>query len=161
MFERACIITTLVFILTASPVKANINVTVRGNIIAAPSCVINNNNTIDVDFGNNIYTSKVDGQNYRKNLVYTLVCDSSLSNNLKLAMQGTAAGFDGALATNKSNLGIKFYANNTALDVNSWLNFTYDANNLPALEAVPVKRSGATLTTGAFDTNATLVVEVQ
>jgi len=43
--------------------------------------------------------------------------------------------------------------------VNSTVRFTHP--NFPVVQAVPVKRAGSTLTGGAFNAAATLVVEYQ
>ena len=159
LFIRAFLVT--VASLSVNIAQANMNVTVKGNILAGPPCVINNNQDIEVNFGSDLYTTKVDGSNYRRAIVYTLNCNSASSQNLKLSIQGTDAGYDNALATDKNDLGIKFYINSAPYNINTWYNFTYNAASLPMIEAVPVRRSGSSLTGGDFSVNATLVIELQ
>ena len=128
-------------------------------VVLAPPCVINSNNTIEVNFGNDVLTTRVDG-NYKKMLVkYSLLCGSA-SDAVKLLIDGNGADFAmQVLRTNKTDVGIEILNNSQRLPINSWLNFTYP--NLPKLEAVIVKRPGSTLTGGPFSASATLKVEYQ
>lgn len=57
-------------------VQAETSLTIRAVIIAPPPCVINNGSTLDVPFGNDLLTSRVDGVNYRRDVPYTVRCDS-------------------------------------------------------------------------------------
>lgn len=137
---------------------ATVNVSVT--IFAAPPCVINSNNTINVDFGNTVLTSDIDGIQYMKPVTYTLNCTSAASNALKLSIKGNGASFDSdVLKTSNSDLGIKLMRNGQAFPLNTASNFTYP--NIPVLQAVPVKKANATLSTGYFFGTATLLVEYQ
>jgi type 1 fimbria pilin len=141
-------------------VQAETSLTIRAVIIAPPPCVINGGTTLDVPFGNDLLTSRVDGVNYRRNVPYTVTCNSPFSNALKLELKGTAAGFDNrVLSTRKPDLGVKLFVNGGDWPLNTAVNFTYP--NFPTVQAVPVKRAGSTLTGGAFDATATLVVDYQ
>lgn len=53
-------------------VQADTNLIIRATIIAPPPCVINGGGTLDVPFGNDLQTSRVDGVNYRRNVPYTV-----------------------------------------------------------------------------------------
>lgn len=57
-------------------VQADVNLSIRAVIIAPPPCVINNGSTLDVPFGNDLLTSRIDGVNYRRGVPYTVTCDS-------------------------------------------------------------------------------------
>lgn len=139
----------------AAPATTTINVTVT---VIAPTCVINNGRPIEVDFGNNVMTTRVDGNNYMKSVDYTLECDSGFSNAMKMQIQGTAASNNG-LSTNKSDLAIAFLNNGVALPLNTWFNFTWP--NKPNLQAVPVKSGNQALTGGDFSAAATMMVDYQ
>ncbi len=80
---------------------------------------------------------------------------------MRMQFSGTAPSWDTkVLTTNNTNLGIKLLqgsGSGTQLSLNTWLSFTYPT--LPVLQAVPVKKTGSTLTAGAFNGNATLKVE--
>lgn len=141
-------------------VQAETSLTIRAVIIAPPPCVINSGSTLDVPFGNDLQTSRVDGVNYRRDVPYTVTCNSPFSNALTLELKGTGAGFDSrVLSTRKVDLGVKLFVNGADWPLNTAVNFTYP--NFPAVQAVPVKRVGSTLTGGAFDATATLVVDYQ
>ena len=140
--------------------QAETNLTIRAVIIAPPPCVINSGSTLDVPFGNDLLTSRVDGVNYRRGVPYTVTCSAPFSNALTLELRGTGAAFDSrVLVTRKPDLGVKLFINGAAWPLNKVVNFIYP--NVPVVQAVPVKRPGSTLTGGAFDAAATLVVDYQ
>lgn len=140
--------------------QADTSLTIRAVIIAPPPCVINGGSTLNVPFGNDLLTSRVDGVNYRRGVPYTVICDSPFSNALTLELKGTGAAFDSrVLATRKADLGVKLFVNGADWPLNTRVNFTHP--NLPVVQAVPVKRVGSKLTGGAFDATATLVVDYQ
>lgn len=137
---------------------AAVNVSVT--IFAAPPCVINNNNTINVNFGDDLLTSNINGVNYKQSIIYSLNCNSAASNLLKMSIIGNEAIFDSnTLKTSNSQLGVKFTRNGQPLILNNAFDFIYPT--LPVLEAVPVKKISAILDTGYFSGTATLVVEYQ
>ncbi|HIE1061103.1 TPA: fimbrial protein [Serratia marcescens] len=133
----------------------------RGTLIEPPPCTINDGNQVDVDFGNRVGINKVDGVNYRIPVNYQLSCESGGGGwALTLSLTGGTTGFDtDALATNKQDLGIRIYQGSKSFVPNTKLNI--DLANPPRLEAVPVKRAGATLTEGAFEAWATLRADYQ
>lgn len=145
-----------------SAAQAADNMAFRGTLLAPPPCRINDGNQVEVDFGERVGINKVDGVNYRQGLNYQITCDSASGGNwaLSLSLKGTASGFDKqALATNKGELGIRIYRDDEPFTPGSVLNITLD--NPPRLEAVPVKKQGATLGEGAFEAWATLQADYQ
>ncbi|MEB6083372.1 fimbrial protein [Serratia marcescens] len=157
---------TLSVVLLASQVgwAATATVTVKGTVIAKPKCEINGGQDIFVSF-NELITTKIDGDKYGKRPIpYEVSCSGNMSGNaglLKVSLRGLSPDFgDGLLRTNNNDLAIKLLQENgQQLKLNAWINFTYPFT--PALSAVPVKRSGATLKGGDFSSSATLLVEVQ
>lgn len=134
-------------------------ITVKVTVVAPPACIINDNKPITVEFGD-VMTTRVNGNNYRMPVNYTLDCKNAPSSAMKLQVQGSGASFDGTLLkTNKSELGIQLQQGSTKLPINSWQNFTNP--NKPELWAVPVKQPGATLTGGEFTASATMKVDYQ
>lgn len=136
--------------------------TITGNIVE-PDCVINNNQQIVVDFGE-VLTTRIDGSNYETPIVYTLSCANLIRNTLKINIKGTGASFDSQLyMTDVTGLGIQVYGAGKAVIVpnSGTLNFTYAANSPPALYAVPVKQTSATLPNGVFNGSATMVFSYQ
>lgn len=142
----------------ALPVMASTTmVTVKVRVVAMP-CEINNNNLIEVNFGNDVMTTRVDGEYKKMPITYTLKCQGGASHAVRMRIDGQGTAFDGGvLKTNKSDFGIALLNGGKRLPINGWLNFTYP--NQPTLEAVPVKRSGARLSGGAFSAGATMKVE--
>lgn len=154
---------TLTGLLAVLPMLAwaapSATVTVKVTVVAPPPCVINDDRPIDVEFGD-VMTTRVDGDNYKMPVNYTLSCTGGTTNAMKLQVKGTGAAFDATvLQTNQSGLGIELRQGDSKLAVNDWLNFTYP--NTPELWAVPVKQSGATLAGGEFSAGATMAVDYQ
>ncbi|MEG5552311.1 fimbrial protein [Enterobacter wuhouensis] len=151
-------ITLLVSIISAqTPVWAvygEADMTFHGTLIAAPPCVINDDQQVDVDFGDRIGISKVDGMNYRMPVNYQITCEGG-GFALSLSLSGAATAFDThALQSDQPDLGIRVYQNDKPFTPNSTLSI--DMATPPRLEAVPVKRDGATLKEGTFEALATL-----
>ncbi|MGL5387399.1 MAG: fimbrial protein [Serratia sp. (in: enterobacteria)] len=139
---------------------ANTTVNFSVTVIDPPPCKINDGNDVSVNFGTDVLITRVNGENYKQPVPYNLTCVPEPSSNaLKLQFTGQAAGFDSALATSNSNLGIKLLHGDTVLPINSWLNFTWPA--APEINAVLVKRPGSTLSPGVFSGVATMLVLYQ
>lgn len=153
-------LTMMACLLTNMPAWAATTVSVRVTVLAPLPCVINGNQPIEVNFGDEVMTTRVNGENYRTPVDYSVTCDKPEKNGMRLLIAGTGAGFDGKLLqTNVGGLGIAFLNNGARIALNSWQNFTFPV--LPKLEAVPVKQANATLPTGEFTASATLRVDYQ
>ncbi|MCW7763648.1 fimbrial protein [Photorhabdus luminescens] len=134
-------------------------VNIYGVVIAPPPCVINNGNTIDVDFGD-VMITRIDGVNYMQPVKYTVKCEKMPANAMKMMILGNTASFDRTvLQTNHSGLGIAVIHNGRKLPVNDWMKFSYP--NFPELHAVPVKDMATALKGGDFGAGATMIVEYQ
>lgn len=155
--RRALIPCTFLLMTISQWAMSQVNVSIRGVIVAPPSCIINGGTTLHVPFGNDMMTTRVDGTNYRKGVPYTVLCTGGSSNNMTLKVQGSGTSFDTSiLRTSNDDLGVKLYINNAVWNLNTSINFTYPT--LPVMEAVPVKRPASTLHAGVFTASATLVV---
>ncbi|WP_447907997.1 fimbrial protein [Serratia fonticola] len=165
MFHRVLPFLSLMLIIASGSALAagtdQKNVLITVTVLAALPCTFNNGNDVAVDFGNDVITTQVDGNNYIKPIPYNLQCTGLANNALRLQFDGIGAGFDsGVLATNNSNLGIRLLdASGAQIAPKSWVNFTYPS--IPLIRAVPVKQTGSTLTGGAFSGAATLLVDYQ
>jgi len=154
---------TLAALLSALPLLvwagSSATVTVKVTVVAPPACRVNENGPIEVEFGD-VMTTQVDGNHYKRPVIYTLSCPDASSNAIKLQVKGTGAEFDTTvLQSNKAGLGIELRQGSSKLAINDWLKFTYP--NKPELWAVPVKERGATLTGGEFSAGATMEVAYQ
>ncbi|GMQ36285.1 fimbrial protein [Enterobacter asburiae] len=133
------------------------NMAFHGTLVAPP-CTINNGQTIEVLFGTNLGVNKIDGNNYRQPVNYSVDCDAGYSvNNLAIVIDtATPAAFDGsAVVTNKTGLGIRILVDGVAATFAKRVAVA-DPASPPKIEAVPVQDSAVTLTEGAFEATMTL-----
>jgi len=155
-----CVLAALVLFYGPLAQAASSTIKVSVTILAPPACVINNNNLIEVNFGNDVMTNRIDGSYRKQSVVYSVECKNASDNAMKMQIQGTGAGFDSkVLKTNMDDLGVALLYNGNRQPINSWVKFTYP--NMPTFEVVPVKQAGATLSGGAFSAGATMKVEYQ
>ncbi|BEL97240.1 fimbrial protein [Serratia ureilytica] len=145
-----------------SPAWAGTPLTVKVTILAPLPCEINGGKPIEVDFGDEVLTTRINGSNYKTLVDYSISCKNPGKNAMMMQIAGTPTTFDGsALKTNFGGLGIVFFQDGVKVKLNSWQNFTYSSGNPPKLEAAPVKLGAATLPEGAFTASATLRVDYQ
>lgn len=148
--------------LTIKPVYAGLAVTLHGTLIESAPCVINDGETVVVDFGDEVMTTRVDGHQYRKKIDFTLTCNAKVSSKQKLKITGNtvSSGFEGnVLDSEKPGLGIALYNDEDPYSPGEWLDF--DSSSLPDIYAVPVKQADITLAGGTFRVLASMVVEYQ
>ncbi|WP_368927384.1 fimbrial protein [Serratia marcescens] len=159
-FKRMAYLAGVGGMLLAGLAQAASTVTVKVTVMAPLPCEINGNKPIEVDFGDEVLTTRIDGNNYRTPVVYTVTCSKPEKNGMRLMIAGTGAGFDGKLLqTSVAGMGIAFLKDDARIALNSWQHFTYPA--LPKLEAAPVKQANVALPTGEFTASATLRVDYQ
>ncbi|HGM5490597.1 TPA: fimbrial protein [Serratia fonticola] len=140
---------------------ADATINFRGTLVEQPPCEVTGNNgaIIDVDFGD-VMTTRIDGENYKKNIDFTLNCAQAVNNALKLRITGDVASFDNSvLAGGKTGLGIALLQGTQRLRPGTWLNFS--PASVPTLAAVPTSDSNVNLDGGAFRVVASLVVDYQ
>ncbi|CAI1034891.1 fimbrial protein [Serratia liquefaciens] len=132
------------------------NMTFFGTLVEPPACTINNGGNVDVDFGNRVGVKKVDGVNYLQPMNYQITCDLNANAwAMTLEIVGTPADYDrAAVVTGVTDLAIQIKQNGVAFELNKPMPISL--TNPPLLEAVPVKRPGATLKAGPFEATATL-----
>lgn len=131
---------------------ANLNLTLT--ITMPPQCTFNSGlSTQSVDF-NEVQQGLIDGVSYQRKLINTgLSCQALESNALNMTVSwsnGITINGASAVRTNRSNLGIAIYRDNTRLSNGASMDFVL--GNPPNLYAVPVKPNGTMLTdAGAFN----------
>lgn len=155
----AAILLTIVITADAADTSARLNVTVT---VVKGACIINNNQIIDVDFGNNVLTTDVAAGLARKQIEYTLDCaDSEPGKTLLLSVSGTGADFDSDyLKTSIPGLGVKIEANGLLLPLNNRLALVSSAAK-PDLSAILVQDEGIRLPAGEFNAIATMTADYQ
>ncbi|EKY3087310.1 fimbrial protein [Cronobacter dublinensis] len=136
-------------------------ITVKVTVNAAP-CEINNNQLIDVDFGDSVITTDVAKGTVEKTVNYTLNCtNADQSKTLVMRISGVGADFDNnVLKTSIAELGVKMKADGADYPLNSDLVLASPTDK-PALTALLVQQPGARLPTGGFTAGATLTVDYQ
>ncbi|MBN6032026.1 fimbrial protein [Pantoea ananatis] len=137
--------------------------TVRGILVETPECVVNNQEPIDVDFGEDVVISRINGIDYKKTrIIYSLLCTSLAKQGLKVTISGEPAAFNASLlATSKPALGIQLMHEDATLTPGNSVAFNYHDGTLPELWAVLVVQSNALPTAGTFTGNGTMVFEYQ
>lgn len=141
-------------------------INVSGVLLDTPDCTVNGNNSIDVDFGDDVVISRIDGLTYKKTqLIYSLVCTSLAKQGLTVTVKGTPASFNSQLiATDKEGLGIQMLLYGAIpIGPGTAMNFDYSDTNSNAVNlwAVLSAQSGATLTATDFSGAGTLVFGYQ
>ncbi|EGT4371191.1 fimbrial protein [Cronobacter malonaticus] len=136
-------------------------ITVSVTINAAP-CEINNNQNIDVDFGNSVITTDVTAGKIEKTIDYTLDCSNADTEKaLKMHIAGASAEFNNALLqTSIPELAVRLRADGADYPINSDLPLA-SATAKPVLVAALVGKPGARLPTGGFTAGATMTVDYQ
>ncbi|SPZ61755.1 putative minor fimbrial subunit StfF [Serratia quinivorans] len=132
------------------------NMRLYGTLVEPPACTINNGSEVDVDFGNRVGVKKVDGVNYLQPMNYKITCDPNANAwAMTLEIVGIPADYDrAAVVTGVTDLAIQIKQNGVPFELNKPIPISLTSP--PLLEAVPVKRLGATLTEGPFEATATL-----
>lgn len=130
--------------------------------ITAPPCTINNNQTIDIDFGDSVVASEVSKGGYSVPVNYTLDCNQlTEGNSLEMTISGAGADFDSTLLnTSMAGLGIKLSANSEKYPLNTSLDFS-SVSEKPELVATLIKDPARDLGTGEFTAGATMQVKYQ
>lgn len=148
----------------ASAGEDTLNISVRGVIEDAPECTVNGNDMIDVDFGDAVYSAKIDGVSYkRQKLIYDMSCSNMLSTSLKVKVISTSGeGFEsGMIGTNRDGLAIRLYSDEGVLRTDEFLNFTYNGSGGPDIYAVLAAKETSEIAEGAFSGAGTLVILYQ
>ncbi len=150
----------LLMVLSGNAAAAE-NMRFSGTLIEPPPCTINDGGKVDVDFGNRVGVSKVDGVSYMQPVNYRITCTPGAGKwNMTLEVVGTPADYDdAAIVSNMDDLAVRLLQNGKPFTLNKPVSIKL--NTPPTLEAVPVKRPGATLKEGAFEAAATLLAVYQ
>lgn len=121
------------------------------------NCIINNDKTAEIDFGDAVGVNQIDGKKYKQKLPIKIVCQSPPGKQLKLEFSGTPSKFDtSALKTGFDDLGIRILQKDQPVTINQ--RFELEDVNQPVFYAVPIKKAGSTLQSGRFSTQATLII---
>lgn len=138
-------------------------ITVTGSINNAPECRINNNENIDVNFGDDVEISLIDGVSYRKTqLIYDLQCNDLSDVALTMTITGPDATFGtGLIGTDINELAIRMLNGSTQVNNGEAISFTYDeaGTQNPDLWAVLAMDSKGILISREFNSSAIIVID--
>lgn len=137
-------------------------VTITGALVDTPECTINDNNQIDVDFGDDVIISRIDGLKYKNTgLIYTMNCNQLAKKTLKMTVKGSPASFDETLiATDVEGLGIRLFLYDT-VPLKQGTEIGFNDGDIVKLSAAPVVQNGITLRAQPFMGTGTMVIEYQ
>lgn len=158
------LLTALLVAATGGLVQAasakDVNMTFHGTLVAPP-CTISNGQTIEVDFGDDLGVEKIDGNNYKQNVNYSITCTTGYTPyNLAVVVDtASPASFDSsAIQTDKPDLGIRILVDGQPATFAQRVAVS-DSTTPPKIEAVPVQSLGAVLSAGTFEASMTLRVD--
>ncbi|HHR5900783.1 TPA: fimbrial protein [Providencia alcalifaciens] len=147
---------SLLFCLSVNAFADGKFVTVRVNVLSG-GCVLNNNEDIYVDFGDDIVIGQIDSGKYTETVPYDLTCDSQFD-ELYIAFEGVKGETSNSLkVADTPGLNIKLYIDNKPMNIGS----QYEIDNiqyLPSLTAELALANGIRPIGGEFSTAATLTV---
>ncbi|EKJ8220211.1 fimbrial protein [Citrobacter sedlakii] len=148
------------FLLSSFTLSAAENLQFSGTLIAPPTCTVNNEETIEIGFGD-VAIEKIDGVNYTTLIGLNVYCNYPGRNHqMTLTIGGAISDFNpAAIETDVDGLGVEIKQNGQPFTINDVL--SVEELTFPLLEAVPVKKSGASLKDGSFEAWATIKVEYQ
>ncbi|EHE9876612.1 fimbrial protein [Escherichia coli] len=137
----------------------------EGEFVNPPVCTINNNNKVEIDFGD-VIINRIDGVSYKlADVPYTISCAPDEQYDvltMTLTFSGEQTDFEpAAIKTDVNGLGIKLLADGQPFKVGSAIGITNYKAKLPVLKAIPVRKTGVGLAAGNFDALATLQVDYQ
>lgn len=131
-----------------------------GTVVDPPSCTLNNNEVIEVQFGT-VGIRQADGRQVVKTLNYNLKCSGSGgSKSLKMIIIGPTGFTADVLATSIDGLGVRFYRNEDAVTLKEWFSLPNPASSL-VLTASPIADPKVKPAVGDFEASATLLVAFQ
>jgi len=148
---------SFVILIKASSAFAITSVVIEGEIVEAVTCKINDNNPIDIDFGDAVAISKIDGSHYAKPLTLVFTCSRDPEGTVTVTINGSGAPFDAmALETNIKELGIRLTRDGSVITLGAPMAVNYP--NPVVLMTAPIKQFGVTLLPGSFVAFSTAVV---
>ena len=131
-----------------------------GTVVDPPSCTLNNNEVIEVQFGT-VGIRQADGRQLVKSLNDNLKCSGSDgSKSLKMMISGPPGFAADVLATTTDGLGVRFYHNGEAVTLKEWFSLPKPASGL-VLTASPIADPQVKPAAGDFQASATLLVAFQ
>lgn len=138
--------------------QADDNMHFHGTLVAPP-CTINNDQTIEVSFGEAVGIDKVDSGAYSQEVDYHITCDGSNGYepyHLSLVITGDKTTFnESAITTSQPALGIEITVDGVKVNFGQPVNVV-STTKLPEIMAMLVKDPAIDLVEGTFTAAMTL-----
>ncbi|HEA3131732.1 TPA: fimbrial protein [Aeromonas hydrophila] len=133
-------------------------VTVKGTVRVAPTCVINNGDPISVSFGNEVRIDRIDEGIYLQSIFFNETCSGDVTTR-RYKFDATKTAGNSIVATNYDKLGVEILANNVPINIGDWIDVSAD-DYMSFTARLVTLPTGAPLSAGTFNANATLIMEV-
>lgn len=136
------------------------DITFRGTLIERIPCTVNNGETITINFGDEMMTTRLDDDHsnvYSREVVVPLDCSSR---DIRLRIDGITAAFNPELlAGNQAGFGFRFLYGDRTMPLNDWIQTNVSAAGSPDLtfKVRPVREEGVTINGGEFSIVASLI----
>jgi type 1 fimbria pilin len=143
----------------SNQVGATKNFNIHAKIKLAIECKINDEQAINIPFGN-VAIAKIDSGKFVQPISYHLNCEnSSPANTVILRFTATGANFDPNLVTTTvDGLGVRILKDGTELSLNKPIDIP-DPDNPPKLEVLLVRNPAVDLVEAQFSAGGSLIVE--
>ncbi|HFT7230312.1 TPA: fimbrial protein [Enterobacter chengduensis] len=161
-----CFVSCIIgIILPVEPLLADATISINGTVKrAVPTCTVNTQNHIVVDFGDKIAKKKIMQKIYREKIPIEARCSDFIHDSMTLSIQGDPAAFNGDyIKTSMTGLAIQLFNNNTPIKQGDSISFTYSnsspnggAPDIYALLVASDDNSDA-LDAGDFTGNASII----
>ena len=165
-FNHSLFLLSFLFSLNAYAVEVNFS----GKLIESVPCIINNNDPIDVDFGDDLIISLIPikgGTTYLKDINFTWECKGLASGtDITFNFGGTGADFDTEtlVINEQDDIAIQLFNGTNPIIINEDFSYSYQSDSItPPLKASLIK-SNATdviIYPGVFTANSILTVAYQ
>lgn len=137
----------------------SVDFTFTGLLQAMTPCSIDNDQTIEIAFGN-VGINKVENENYTRNINYEIDCGSvGGANKILMTLKATPVPSDGSIVdSGRKGLWLQFYKDGAPLKLNE----EFKIENIlspPKLSVALIKDPGEDLEEGFFSVTATLIAE--
>lgn len=130
----------------------------EGTLIEPVSCVYNDGGSTEVNFGSDILSRKIDGENYSREFKVKFDCAGLVTNDIRMRFYGGGPDFDTkAVGLTMKDIGVAIYNGSKRIGVSEWNNIT--AMQTYTYKAVLVKKKDAVIPGGSFSGYVNILVD--
>lgn len=138
----------------------NAEVRFHGLLVDVAPCETNNSNPVQVDFGDEVFVTRIENDYYSRDVDFSFDCDTATIPELQIKIEGETVDFNTeALKTDTNDLAVIFYNGDKLFELNRWFLFSYKTP--PKLRAVLIKNDNVELSGSHFTAQGSLIVDYQ